>query len=72
MKAISRISSLGIGAERQKRDVESPVCKKKPQTTLKISDWETKDLMNDEAIIRNRNCFYRVGYDMNTLSSTLP
>ena len=72
MKAISRISSLGIGAERQKRDVESPVCKKKPQTTLKISDWETKDLMNDEAIIRNRNCFYRAGYDMNTLSSTLP
>lgn len=59
MKAINRILSLGIGAERQKHDVESPVCKKKPQTTLKISDWETKDLMKDEAIIRNRNCFYR-------------
>lgn len=59
MKAISRILSLGIGAKRQKHDVESPVCKKKPQTTLKIRDWETKDMMNDEAIIRNRNCFYR-------------
>lgn len=59
MKAISRILSLGIGAKRQKRDVESPECKKKPQTTLKILDWETKDMMNEEAIITNRNCFYR-------------
>ena len=57
MKAITRILSLGIGAKRQKRDVESPACKKNPQITLKISSWETKDMMNDEAIIRN--CFYR-------------